>query len=151
MIIIMGVSYFSRNSPLLFTALNFISASADWKILHVLHIIAFWIHNLEYVDSKKQYTSFVLSRGVTLLHSWYQQLSNFKDIFIFRNQKMWIKIPRNPQKFLQSEDVLCFYNIFFTYVRIIVSHNKKTGNYLSMTELYKPVEDSVWREKEKTQ
>ena len=53
MIIIMDVSYFSRNSPLLFTALNFISASADWKILHVSHIIAFRIHNLECVGSKK--------------------------------------------------------------------------------------------------
>ena len=36
-----------------FTALNFISASADWKILHVSHIIAFRIHNLECVGSKK--------------------------------------------------------------------------------------------------
>ena len=53
MIIIMDVSYFSRNSPLLFTALNFISASADCKILHVSHIIAFRIHNLECVGSKK--------------------------------------------------------------------------------------------------
>ena len=53
MIIIMDVSYFSRNSPLLFTALNFISASADWKILHVLHFIAFRIHNLECVGLKK--------------------------------------------------------------------------------------------------